>query len=167
MRAFFSICLVAMLAQYVHGKAIDASHIREASRMEITKPPVPRRTYSPGAFRRDSDADSGDSSSSSDSSSPSDSSFSSQSQDVRPYQSTCGTYSIESFSLTLQAQEHCLIDYSGLFFGACYAHIPEATDCGWQEICFDHHACTSECGRTSVPNLSTLTWYLLPLLTKQ
>ncbi|PQE05100.1 hypothetical protein CJF31_00006075 [Rutstroemia sp. NJR-2017a BVV2] len=141
MRAFFSVFLAALLARYVHGKAIDASHIREASKMEITQPPLPRRTYSPEAVRRDPDSES------------SSNSF----VGYKYFVSTCGTYSIESFSLALEVNTRCLVDDSALFFGTCEVAISEATACGWPEVCSDSFGCKLGCGRTNVPNASTLT----------
>jgi hypothetical protein len=144
MRACFSIFLAALLARYVHGKAIDASHVREASKMEITQPPVPRRTYSPEVFRRQ-DGDS-------------DTSFNSF-VGYKYFLKTCGTYSFDSVTQTWNINSQCLVDYSGLFWGACANGISQATDCGWPQVCTDSFGCKLGCGRTTVPNASTLTWY--------
>ncbi|CAD6444180.1 64f41ffa-722a-4e75-b546-f1596865c774 [Sclerotinia trifoliorum] len=73
------------------------------------------------------------------------------------YPESCGDYEIPGFSLELDSGQTCLVDENGLMFGACATRISDPNNCGWAEICVDRHACTSSCGRTSVPNLSVTT----------
>lgn len=73
------------------------------------------------------------------------------------YPESCGDYQIPGFSLQLDPRQTCLVDENGLMFGACATRISDPNNCGWAEVCVDHHACTSSCGRTSVPNLSVTT----------
>ncbi|KAJ8068964.1 hypothetical protein OCU04_002644 [Sclerotinia nivalis] len=73
------------------------------------------------------------------------------------YPESCGDYQIPGFSLELDSGQTCLVDENGLMFGACATRISDPNNCGWPEVCVDEHACTSSCGRTSVPNMSVTT----------
>ncbi|KAF5877615.1 uncharacterized protein Bfra_001982 [Botrytis fragariae] len=70
---------------------------------------------------------------------------------------SCGNYQIPNFDLELYSGESCDVDEYGLMFGVCYAGISDPRSCGWPGVCVDKHACTSSCGRTSVPNISVTT----------
>ncbi|KAF7909800.1 uncharacterized protein EAF01_003518 [Botrytis porri] len=70
---------------------------------------------------------------------------------------SCGNYQIPNFDLELFIGDTCLVDENGLMFGTCYTGISDPRSCGWPGVCVDEHACTSSCGRTSVPNISATT----------
>lgn len=73
---------------------------------------------------------------------------------------SCGNYQIPGFNLQLMNGQTCMVDENALMFGACSTAITDPRDCGWAEVCVDRHACTSSCGRISVPNMSITTWYV-------
>ncbi|KAF7959645.1 hypothetical protein EAE96_001260 [Botrytis aclada] len=70
---------------------------------------------------------------------------------------SCGNYEIPNFNLELYNGDTCVVDENGLMFGVCYTGISDPRDCGWPGVCVDEHACTSSCGRTTVPNISSTT----------
>ncbi|TGO63370.1 hypothetical protein BCON_0013g00140 [Botryotinia convoluta] len=70
---------------------------------------------------------------------------------------SCGDYQIPNFDLELYNGETCQVDENGLMFGICYTGISDPRNCGWPGVCVDKHACTSSCGRTSVPNIGVTT----------
>lgn len=73
---------------------------------------------------------------------------------------SCGDYQIPGFNLQLNSGETCLVDENGLMFGVCSTRITDPNNCGWADVCVDDYACTSSCGRTSIPNQSVTTWYV-------
>lgn len=73
---------------------------------------------------------------------------------------SCGNYQIPNFDLKLYPGDTCLVDENGLMFGTCYSGISDPRSCGWAGVCVDQRACTSSCGRTSVPNIGVTTWYV-------
>ncbi|EMR90475.1 hypothetical protein BcDW1_898 [Botrytis cinerea BcDW1] len=70
---------------------------------------------------------------------------------------SCGNYQIPNFDLELYDGETCQVDENGLMFGVCFADMSNPTECGWPGVCVDSHACTSSCGRTTVPNIDATT----------
>ncbi|KAF7899631.1 hypothetical protein EAF00_003967 [Botryotinia globosa] len=70
---------------------------------------------------------------------------------------SCGNYQIPNFDLELYPRDVCLVDENGLMFGTCQTGILDPRSCGWAGVCVDKHACTSSCGRTSVPNIGVTT----------
>lgn len=77
--------------------------------------------------------------------------------------STCGYLTGDpSKPRTANSGFDCREDTANSLWGFCPTTVISATDCGLAAACIDSFACSTGCGYTDNPSLTTFTWYAGP-----
>lgn len=79
--------------------------------------------------------------------------------DVQTEMSTCGYEDGDPKRFrTANPGFDCRVDTMNGLWGFCPVTVIAATDCGLAGSCVDHGSCSSGCGKTANPDLTTFTW---------
>lgn len=77
-----------------------------------------------------------------------------------PIVSTCGFFEGDAnIPRTAGPGFDCRVDTSVGLWGFCPTTVINARDCGLAGNCIDSHACTTGCGITGNPSVTTFHWY--------